>query len=200
MNRIKDFFRTFLLFELLKGMMLTGRYMFARKITVHFPEEKTPLSPRFRGPCTRCAVTRMEKSAASHASFARRYVPRLPLRLNPSSARTAPAVPRDMISTLRNAYSVDSARNPVPSIRLSRPEFWNITARSVATSSIPRRCCWRSETGMRKRSRRTGQRTRATARPGHRGSGRSFFRSGTGLIAGTRGIFTIYAVACGMSD
>ena len=49
MNRIKDFFRTFLLFELLKGMMLTGRYMFARKITVHFPEEKTPLSPRFRG-------------------------------------------------------------------------------------------------------------------------------------------------------
>jgi NADH-quinone oxidoreductase subunit I len=49
MNRIKDFFRTFLLFELLKGMMLTGRYMFARKITVYFPEEKTPLSPRFRG-------------------------------------------------------------------------------------------------------------------------------------------------------
>ena len=49
MNRIKDFFSTFLLFELLKGMMLTGRYMFARKITVHFPEEKTPQSPRFRG-------------------------------------------------------------------------------------------------------------------------------------------------------
>ncbi|TDI76164.1 MAG: NADH-quinone oxidoreductase subunit NuoI [Betaproteobacteria bacterium] len=49
MNRIKDFFSTFLLFELLKGMMLTGRNMFARKITVHFPEEKTPLSPRFRG-------------------------------------------------------------------------------------------------------------------------------------------------------
>jgi NADH-quinone oxidoreductase subunit I len=49
MNRIKDFFRTFLLFELVKGMMLTGRYLFARKITVHFPEEKTPQSPRFRG-------------------------------------------------------------------------------------------------------------------------------------------------------
>ena len=52
MNRIKDFFRTFLLFELLKGMMLTGRYMFARKITVHFPEEKTPLvSPLPRVAC-----------------------------------------------------------------------------------------------------------------------------------------------------
>ncbi|GDX61289.1 NADH-quinone oxidoreductase subunit I [Nitrosomonadaceae bacterium] len=48
-DRIKSFFSTFLLFELLKGMMLTGRYLFARKITVHFPEEKTPQSPRFRG-------------------------------------------------------------------------------------------------------------------------------------------------------
>ena len=46
---IRQFFRTFLLFELVKGMMLTGRYMFARKITVQFPEEKTPQSPRFRG-------------------------------------------------------------------------------------------------------------------------------------------------------
>ncbi len=29
--------------------MLTGRHLFARKITVQFPEEKTPMSPRFRG-------------------------------------------------------------------------------------------------------------------------------------------------------
>ena len=49
MNRIKDFFSSLLLIELIKGMMLTGRYLFARKITVHFPEEKTPQSPRFRG-------------------------------------------------------------------------------------------------------------------------------------------------------
>ena len=49
MQRIKDFFSTFLLIELLKGMAVTGRYMFARKITVQFPEERTPLSPRFRG-------------------------------------------------------------------------------------------------------------------------------------------------------
>ena len=42
MNRIKDFFSSLLLIELVKGMMLTGRYLFARKITVHFPEEKTP--------------------------------------------------------------------------------------------------------------------------------------------------------------
>ena len=49
MNRIREFFRTFLLVELVKGMMLTGRHLFARKITVQFPEEKTPMSPRFRG-------------------------------------------------------------------------------------------------------------------------------------------------------
>ncbi|MGG7055063.1 NADH-quinone oxidoreductase subunit NuoI [Nitrosomonas sp. ANs5] len=49
MERIKQFFKSFLLFELLKGMKVTGRYLFAPKITVHYPEEKTPQSPRFRG-------------------------------------------------------------------------------------------------------------------------------------------------------
>ena len=48
-ERLTGFFRTFLLFELVKGLMLTGRHLFARKITVQFPEEKTPQSPRFRG-------------------------------------------------------------------------------------------------------------------------------------------------------
>ena len=38
-----------MLIELFKGMALTGRHLFARKITVQYPEEKTPLSPRFRG-------------------------------------------------------------------------------------------------------------------------------------------------------
>ncbi|MDR0458597.1 MAG: NADH-quinone oxidoreductase subunit NuoI [Burkholderiaceae bacterium] len=45
----RDFFKSFLLVELFKGMALTGRYAFSRRITVQYPEEKTPLSPRFRG-------------------------------------------------------------------------------------------------------------------------------------------------------
>ena len=45
----KDFLSSFLLVELFKGMALTGKYMFARKVTVQFPEERTPQSPRFRG-------------------------------------------------------------------------------------------------------------------------------------------------------
>jgi len=49
MLAIKEFLSSLMLRELLKGMALTGRYMFARKITMQFPEEKTPLSPRFRG-------------------------------------------------------------------------------------------------------------------------------------------------------
>ncbi|NQY26702.1 MAG: NADH-quinone oxidoreductase subunit NuoI [Piscirickettsiaceae bacterium] len=46
---IKHFFKSFLLWELLLGLKLTGRYLFAKKITVQYPEEKTPQSPRFRG-------------------------------------------------------------------------------------------------------------------------------------------------------
>src|SRR5216684_2416952 len=49
MTRVIEFFKSFLLIELLRGMALTGRHLFARKITVQFPEEKTPISPRFRG-------------------------------------------------------------------------------------------------------------------------------------------------------
>ncbi|MEY2682683.1 MAG: NADH-quinone oxidoreductase subunit NuoI [Betaproteobacteria bacterium] len=49
MNTIVNFLRSFLLLEMLRGMALTGRYLFARKITIQYPEEKTPMSPRFRG-------------------------------------------------------------------------------------------------------------------------------------------------------
>ena len=46
---LRDFLSSFLLLELFKGMALTGKYMFAPSITIQFPEEKTPMSPRFRG-------------------------------------------------------------------------------------------------------------------------------------------------------
>jgi NADH-quinone oxidoreductase subunit I len=48
-NALKRFLNTFLLFELVKGLMVTGRHLFARKITIQYPEERTPMSPRFRG-------------------------------------------------------------------------------------------------------------------------------------------------------
>jgi NADH-quinone oxidoreductase subunit I len=46
---IKRYFQAFLLTELARGMWVTGRHLFSPKITVQYPEEKTPKSPRFRG-------------------------------------------------------------------------------------------------------------------------------------------------------
>ncbi|HAQ50203.1 MAG TPA: NADH-quinone oxidoreductase subunit NuoI [Gammaproteobacteria bacterium] len=49
MQAIRHFFKSFLLWELLLGLKLTGRHLFSKKITVQYPDEKTPQSPRFRG-------------------------------------------------------------------------------------------------------------------------------------------------------
>ncbi len=49
MGSMKEIFNSLFLKELLKGMSVTGKYFFARKITVQYPEEKTPQSFRFRG-------------------------------------------------------------------------------------------------------------------------------------------------------
>ncbi|MDH5633098.1 MAG: NADH-quinone oxidoreductase subunit NuoI [Gammaproteobacteria bacterium] len=49
MNAIKRYLNSFLLWELLKGMAVTGKHMFARKVTIFYPDERTPQSPRFRG-------------------------------------------------------------------------------------------------------------------------------------------------------
>ena len=49
LNTIKHLIKSFTLFELLRGMSLTGKRFWSRKITVQYPEEKTPISPRFRG-------------------------------------------------------------------------------------------------------------------------------------------------------
>jgi NADH-quinone oxidoreductase subunit I len=49
MQKIQQYFQSLLLWELVKGLQLTGKYLFKRKITIQYPEEKTPMSPRFRG-------------------------------------------------------------------------------------------------------------------------------------------------------
>ena len=46
---ISHFIKSFTLYELWKGLSVTGRHLFHRKITVQYPEEYTPMSPRFRG-------------------------------------------------------------------------------------------------------------------------------------------------------
>jgi NADH-quinone oxidoreductase subunit I len=45
----RSFIKTYLLWELLKGLAVTFREMWRTKVTVNYPEEKTPQSVRFRG-------------------------------------------------------------------------------------------------------------------------------------------------------
>ena len=49
MEKFTNFLKSLFLLELLKGMRLTGKRLFSSKITVQYPEEKTPQSNRFRG-------------------------------------------------------------------------------------------------------------------------------------------------------
>ncbi len=46
---IFNYLKNLTLLELLKGLNLTAQHLFKPKITVQYPEEKTPLSARFRG-------------------------------------------------------------------------------------------------------------------------------------------------------
>ena len=45
----KSLLKKLLLWELFRGLGVTGRFLFKKKITVQYPEEETPTSPRFRG-------------------------------------------------------------------------------------------------------------------------------------------------------
>ncbi len=49
MKAFSNYFKSLFLLELFRGLHLTGRYLFKKKFTVMYPEEKAPVSPRFRG-------------------------------------------------------------------------------------------------------------------------------------------------------
>lgn len=48
-QRLIQWIKSFSLWDLLVGLQLTGRFLFKQKVTIQYPEEKTPTSPRFRG-------------------------------------------------------------------------------------------------------------------------------------------------------
>src|SRR5438876_2725004 len=117
---IKDLFSSFMLLELAKGMKLTGKYMFSRKITIQFPEEKTPLSPRFRG---LHALRRYENGEE------RCIACKLCEAICPALAITIESDVRDDGSRRTSRYDIDltkcifaaSVRKPARSTRLSSP-------------------------------------------------------------------------------
>lgn len=49
MKAMTNYIKSLFLLELLRGLSVTGKAFFKKKITVQYPEEKTPMSPRFRG-------------------------------------------------------------------------------------------------------------------------------------------------------
>ncbi|MFA5685424.1 MAG: NADH-quinone oxidoreductase subunit NuoI [Lysobacteraceae bacterium] len=49
MKRAVEYIKSLFLLELLAGMALTWRYLWAPKVTIHYPQERIPQSPRFRG-------------------------------------------------------------------------------------------------------------------------------------------------------
>lgn len=49
LRRLAQYVKSFALWDLLVGMRVTGKYFWKKKITIQYPEEKTPTSVRFRG-------------------------------------------------------------------------------------------------------------------------------------------------------
>jgi NADH-quinone oxidoreductase subunit I len=46
---VKQLIKAFTLWELMIGLAITLKYFFKRKVTIDYPYEKGPISPRFRG-------------------------------------------------------------------------------------------------------------------------------------------------------
>ena len=98
MGSMKEIFNSLLLKELLKGMAVTGKYFFARKITVQYPEEKTPQSSRFRG----------LHALRRYSNGEERFIAcKLCEAICPAMAITIEAEPRDDGSRRTTRYDID---------------------------------------------------------------------------------------------
>ena len=89
------------LWELLYGMSLTLRYFFKRKVTINYPYEKGPLSPRFRG----------EHALRRYPNGEERCIAcKLCEAICPAQAITTEAEPRDDGSRRTTRYDIDMTK------------------------------------------------------------------------------------------
>src|SRR3954471_2871774 len=101
MNFLARGARGLLLTELLSGMALTLRYMFKRTVTVNYPYEKGPLSPRFRG----------EHALRRYPNGEERYIAcKLCEAICPALAITIEAEPRADGSRRTTRYDIDMVK------------------------------------------------------------------------------------------
>ena len=93
--------RSLLLSELLSGLALTLRYMFKPKVTVNYPFEKGPLSPRFRG----------EHALRRYPNGEERCIAcKLCEAICPAQAITIEAEPREDGSRRTTRYDIDMTK------------------------------------------------------------------------------------------
>jgi len=93
--------RSFLLKELVGGMLLTLSYMFKKPVTVNYPYEKGPLSPRFRGEHVLCRYANGEERCIAC---------KLCEAVCPALAITIEAEPRDDGSRRTTRYDIDMTK------------------------------------------------------------------------------------------
>ena len=93
--------RAFFLSELVAGMSLTLRYMFKKPVTLNYPFEKGPLSPRFRG----------EHALRRYPNGEERCIAcKLCEAICPALAITIEAEPRDDDSRRTTRYDIDMTK------------------------------------------------------------------------------------------
>ena len=98
---IAQFVNSFLLTEIVKGMALTFKYMFKPRVTINYPFEKGPISPRFRG----------EHALRRYPNGEERCIAcKLCEAICPALAITIEAEPRDDGSRRTTRYDIDMTK------------------------------------------------------------------------------------------
>lgn len=98
---VAQFANSFLLTEIVKGMALTFKYMFKPRVTINYPFEKGPISPRFRG----------EHALRRYPNGEERCIAcKLCEAVCPAQAITIEAEPRDDGSRRTTRYDIDMTK------------------------------------------------------------------------------------------
>jgi NADH-quinone oxidoreductase subunit I len=101
MRCFKAVAKSFLLLELVRGLWITLKYMFKKKVTLNYPHEKGPISPRFRG----------EHALRRYPNGEERCIAcKLCEAVCPAQAITIEAEPRDDGSRRTTRYDIDMVK------------------------------------------------------------------------------------------